>query len=1612
MKRIVTTLLLAVGLSAAGSAQISAGGTPASITYSLGQVSINTVTTPALNMHQINAEDAVQAKNGNWPRIAVSHQANYNLQNSGSWQTLPNGDRLWRLRIVAPNAKGIILGYENFALPNGAKLFLYNDDRTETLGAFTKDNNPQNGIFSTALVHGDAVTLEYIEPASVSGMGHFTIKEIGHAYRMVPRDMAGNRNFGNSDPCQVNVNCSPEGDNWQDEKRGVGRILLKDGPNWGWCSGSLVNNTAEDCHPYFLTAFHCGETSSAADKAQWIFYFNYESAGCSNPGSEPGSNTATGCTLVAHSNDGGGSSGSDFQLVELNGGNPLPTAWNLYYNGWNSSNTASTSGVGIHHPSGDIKKISTYNSNLISTTWGGPSGSHWRVQWISTANGHGVTEGGSSGSPIFDQNSRIIGTLTGGSSFCTSPNNPDIYGKMWYHWGQNTNPTGGHLAQFLDPLNSGTTTLDGTYAPCSPSAPTCNISASTTTITAGGTVDFFDNSGGIPTSWSWDFGGGGTPATSTDQNPSGIVFSTPGTYTVTMTATNAQGSCNTTITINVIPSTGCDTLNYLPVGTPAIYVADAANPLDSGFIAGYNAYEDISKAQRFNTYNPYTHVTGGLFYFFAAYDQGAASTVNFNVWDEVAGEPGTVIGQVSVPLANLNAAVPTGGGFVQIIFDQPVNVGGNPFYLGVEMINFDNGDSLSILHTTAGDAPVSDQSWEQWSDGSWFSLNAAWGTDMDLFISPFMTDQPVSAVMTPATGFTNCEGATVAFDGSGSSNATAYDWTFTGGTPNTATGVSTSTIYNTAGTYTAYLEASGACNGYSVDSVENIVINAAPTLTTSTTPENCGAADGTITITAAGGAPGYQYSIDGGVSFSGTATFNGLTAGLYQVVVEDANGCQGVGSVTVGSSNGGITVNATATDENCGGSNGEITVTATGGTGTYTYSIGGAFQTPNTFTGLTANTYLVTAEDGNGCQGTTTVVVGSSSPTISVTGSSTDATCTGSDGSLTAVATGGTAPYDYSIDGGTTYQGATFNNLAAGVYTVDVLDANGCVGTGSVTVGTTTVTLNVNVTGTDENCGGADGTVTASVSNGTSPYDYTLNATTNTTGNFTGLTASGYTVSVVDANGCTGTGNTTINNVGGPTINGVTETDPLCDGTTDGEITINATGATQYSIDGGVTWQPGATFSGLGSGTYNISVDNGACISTTTATLSDPTVVTVNAVTVNESCAGNDGEVTATAAGGTGTYTYSFDNGVTFGASATSTGLTAGTYDVVAQDANGCTSTAFTATVGGSTAVVLNVTTGDENCAGADGTIDITATGGDGGPYMYSIDGGTTMQTSSSFTGLPAGTYNVYVEDASGNCTATSTETINNTGTAINGTISPTQTICDGESVTLTATGGGTYLWTPGGQTTASITVTPSATTTYMVTITQGSCTEDLTTIVAVNPSPTAVAGANVDTTYLGSGATVNFDNTGSSTGGSVSYLWDYGDGNFGTAGSPTFSYSAAGTYDVVLTVTENGCSATDTITIVVINNVGIDDTSLAESISVYPNPTNGMVQLSINLAQSRDLRIEVYDAIGALIESTPLFNVGNYNHQLDLTDVANGIYFVKVIDGVDAHTIRVSVQK
>ncbi len=439
-------------------AQISYGGTPPSIKYNIVEDNLKKIDLPAPDVGKLLEEDEFTDKYGIPMRFAVSLQTDIDIPKAGVWTNLPDGGRICRLKIKSENAKALIVYYDKFLIPEGGKLFLYNKSKTQVIGAFTSLTNPKRSSFANEMILGDELTLEYYEPFGTLEKPCLYINEVGYAYRAVGYTLEES-GFGGSGDCEVNVNCE-EGANWQYQKKGIARIIVKTSSSQVWCTGSLINNVRSNGTPYFLTANHCGANATPYYLNQWIFYFRYEGPGCENPPNDTAFNSYTmvGTARVACS--GGAGVGSDFSLMLLN--ELVPAEYEPYYNGWNIENSPSPYGVTIHHPQGDIKKISTYTEPLISTNWASIPNTHWLVVWDSTENGHGVTEGGSSGCPIFDNNKRIVGQLTGGEASCQNPTGPDYYGKLWYSWEQNSTADTTMLKPWLDPDSTGLTAINGT----------------------------------------------------------------------------------------------------------------------------------------------------------------------------------------------------------------------------------------------------------------------------------------------------------------------------------------------------------------------------------------------------------------------------------------------------------------------------------------------------------------------------------------------------------------------------------------------------------------------------------------------------------------------------------------------------------------------------------------------------------------------------------------------------------------------------------------------------------------------------------------------------------------------------------------------------------------------------------------------------------------------------------------------------------------------------------------------------------------------------------------------------------------------------------------------
>lgn len=574
MLKYLLMLGIFMSLGTALIAQISEGGLPIGL-----QKVTTTGTTPFQyvapvfvlakpNIIVAKSEDVANDSKGAY-RVGLNVPVSITMNNSGTWTLLANGTKVWRLVISGKDALALGLYFsEGVQIPAGGKLFAYNENGKQILGAYSSATDDFQAM---EMIQGENLYLEYSAPSWVQETPVFSINEVVYFYRGVEEHVHAfikdEITHEKAATCEVDVACS-EGNSWANQIKSVVHYTFNDGASTYVCSASTINNTANDCKPYILTAWHCGERVAGQSIATWVWYWKYQKTTCATGTANyndpsKGTKTMTGGTVRASAGNGTLNNppsqyevaGSDFYLVELNA--QPPASYEVYYAGWDRTNTASASGVGIHHPAGSAKKISTYTQALTTDTYnGGAPNAHWKVFWTTTTNGHGVTEGGSSGSPIFNAAGRIVGQLSGGASACvtngagqgTGPDKHDLYGKLYFDWDQNGTTSNAQLKPWLDPNNIGSTYLAGLAAPCAvtPIAPVAQFIANPTTVSVGGTSQLTDQSTGSPTNWAWQI----TPATgwvytggtnSSSQNPQ-ITFSVGGTYTVQLTASNSAGS--------------------------------------------------------------------------------------------------------------------------------------------------------------------------------------------------------------------------------------------------------------------------------------------------------------------------------------------------------------------------------------------------------------------------------------------------------------------------------------------------------------------------------------------------------------------------------------------------------------------------------------------------------------------------------------------------------------------------------------------------------------------------------------------------------------------------------------------------------------------------------------------------------------------------------------------------------------------------------------------------------------------------------------------------------------------------------------------------------------
>ncbi|WP_164108667.1 MULTISPECIES: MBG domain-containing protein [Sphingobacterium] len=734
---------------------------------------------------------------------------------------------------------------------------------------------------------------------------------------------------------------------------------------------------------------------------------------------------------------------------------------------------------------------------------------------------------------------------------------------------------------------------------------------------------------------------GGTPGYSYSWAPSGGTGATAsglsaGTYTVTVTDANA-----------------CTTTQSFTITQPDALVATAGAQTDVSCNGGSNGSATVA-------------VTGGIAPYTYSWSPtgGAAATAT-----------GLMAGTYTVTVTDANACTTTQS---FTITESPALVATPVSQTNLSCYGGANGSAT--VEATGGTAPYT-YSWSPTGGTAATATGLMAGTytvtvtdaNACSTTQSFTITQPSALVVTPFSQ-TNiaCNGAatgSATVTVAGGTGTYTYSWAPSGGTAATATGLA-------AGTYTVTVTDANACfttQSFTITQPSALVATAA-----NQTNVSCySGANGSATVAVTGGTPGYTYSWAPSGGTGATAT--GLSAGTYTVTVTDANACTTTQSFTIAQPNALVATASSQTNVSCnGGGNGAATVAVTGGTAPYTYSWSPTGGAAATATGLSAGTYTVTVTDANACTTTQSFTITESPSLVATAASQTNVSCYNeANGSATVAVTGGTGTYTYSWapSGGTA---ATATGLSAGTYTVTVTDANACTTTQSFTITQPSALVATAASQTDVSCnGGANGSATVAVTGGTGTYTYSWAPSGGTAATATGLSAGTYTVTVTDANACTTTQSFTLMQPAALVATADSQTDVSCNGGANGSATVGVTGGTgTYTYSWAPSGGTAATATGLSAGTYTVTIkDANLCETTQTFTIIQPTALVATAASQTDvSCnGGSNGAATVAVTGGTAPYTYSWSP--TGGATATATGLMAGTYTVTVTDANGCTTT-------------------------------------------------------------------------------------------------------------------------------------------------------------------------------------------------------------------------------------------------------------------------------------------------------------------------------------------------
>ncbi len=1175
--------------------------------------------------------------------------------------------------------------------------------------------------------------------------------------------------------------------------------------------------------------------------------------------------------------------------------------------------------------------------------------------------------------------------------------------------------------------------------------PTPDFMVSDTTICIGDTVNVADLStypGGSIVDWDWLFGVGASPAIANAQGPHTVSYTTAGVKVITLSITSNNGCLvTTTKTVNVI---NCCSLN------PTVTTSDPVCGASDGSIvvtlnSGTPPYTWVWNPNVSST-NAAFNLSSGTYQIVVTDAAGCQSSIS----STLSPSNGPIIQAVNVTPSSCTGStgsinISVLGGIPPYMYSidngttfQPSNI-----FNGLPAGNYDivvmdsnNCSTMTTITVSGSGSPsitsITTTNPACGSTNGSITINATGG------FPPFMYSIDGGTTFVSTNVFTNLPGGTynIVVEGTNGCSSTSVVFltedlspvinsvtvldqtcglqngliaiSVIGGTPpiqysiNGGTTAQQSSVFPNLmpGTYNILVTDANGCTQTDV-----AIIDRSPATTivqvATTDPTTCSASDGMITITATGGTPPLQYSINNGITYGAANVFSGLSANTYNIVVQDANGCYDTTIVVLLDPNAPIVDNVISSNPACGQSDGSIEVLVSAGSPMYMYSIDGGttFQASNIFMNLPPGTYTILIEDSVGCQVSTVSIIlgGGSAPNIDNT-FVTNTTCDETNGVIVVIASGGLYPYEYSIDNGTNYQlPATFINLPPGTYDVSVKDALGCIDMVSVIVADDgNVVIDSLLTQNPTQCSAPNGVIDIFASGGTAPYQYSIDngMTYQGMGTYTGLTGNTYNVIVTDINGCIATQTVILDAIPEPVFDNIILTQPSC-GMNDGSIDIQVSGGMpvyDYSIDGGVTFSSNGLFSNLGSGLYPIlvvdasgctlidtvglgnlgapvlsptfnnpscgltdgyidvsavggtlpyqySIDNGVTFVSTSyfgnlgpgtyfvvvedavgcqvaqqIILSDGGGVTLSTVNqTSPSCNDNDGELEIIALGGTPPYQYSIDNGLNLQSGNIFTGLSAGVYNVHVQDANGCITQQAINLIPIPDLAISLLDIQDADCGLPDGSMVINTTGG-ASPIQYSIDGGVTFQSSNTFNTLLPGLYDLVITDANG-CTLTTTGRIESSN-AIAVDIIPDgpTSICNGEVVQLNAGIFDGYLWS-NGDTTKVITVGSSGNYSVIV-VDENGCTA-VDTINVIVQAPIPLDAVEIDDIELGSSDTLTVVNPDSS----IIYTWQGSDGTTHTG--PTFIYTGneVGTIEFVVTAQVGNCTVTDIISFEVVDN-------------------------------------------------------------------------------------------